>query len=86
MAWDKAPMEEGGKIVDKEMLVTTGDYVLICSGTGTTVEKAKENAYKVVDKMEIPNSPMYRTDIGCRLEKQLPELQKHGFATEWEYC
>jgi len=29
---------------------------------------------------------MYRTDIGCRLEKQLDVLHEHGYATDcdWE--
>jgi len=84
-AWDKAPAEENGKIVEKEMLVTAGDYVLICTGSASTVEEAKEKAYKIVEKVELPNSPIYRTDIGCRLEKQLPELQRLGFCTEWKY-
>jgi len=28
---------------------------------------------------------MYRTDIGERLEKQLPELQDHGYAKSIEF-
>jgi hypothetical protein len=39
----------------------------------------------VVDKISFPNSPMYRTDIGARLEDQLPLLQKHGYATEFVF-
>lgn len=84
-AWDKAPCEENGKIVEKEMLVTAGDYVLICTNTGSSVEEAKGKAYDIVDKVELPNSPIYRTDIGCRLEKQIPELQSLGYCTSWKY-
>lgn len=81
----KAPCMEGDKIVDKELFVTAGDYVATVVGLGKTVEKAKHSCYNRIDEIELPNSPMYRTDIGHRLEKQLPLLQKHGFATDWEY-
>jgi len=59
---------------------TAGDYVLVMSATGKTVKVAKELAYERVKELIIPNSPMYRTDIGDRLAKQLPELQKYGYA------
>lgn len=85
MMLGKAPVLNNGKVKEESMLVTAGDYVLICSGTGGTVEEAKDQAYAVLKELEIPNSPMYRTDIGQRLEKQLPELQKLGYATAWEF-
>lgn len=74
--------EKGKK---EPMLVTAGDYVLIATGTARGVERARDRAYAVIDGLEIPNSPMYRTDIGNRLEKQLPKLQRLGFATSWEW-
>ena len=80
-----APVWEGGKIVRKPMPVTAGDYVYVATGTGKSVSQAAANAYKTIDQIEIPNSPMYRTDIGKRLEKQLPKLHKLGFATSWRY-
>lgn len=69
---------------EEDMLVSCGDYVLICSGKGDTVDKANENAYKIVDQLVMPNSPIYRTDIGKRVIKQIPILQELGFAEEWE--
>jgi phosphoribosylamine--glycine ligase len=75
--------DEKGK--KQPMLVSAGDYLLIASGTGRTVSQAKTRAYKTIKQLEIPNSPMYRTDIGCRLEEQLPKLQKLGFALGWEW-
>lgn len=85
MKLGKAPVMRGDKIVEESMLVTAGDYPLICSGVGSTVSKAKDKAYDILGSLKIPNSPLYRTDIGDRLEKQLPELQKLGYATSWEY-
>lgn len=74
--------EKGQK---EPMLVSAGDYLLIATGTASTVSRAKKRAYGVIDQLEIPNSPMYRTDIGDRLEKQLPKLQRLGFAEGWEF-
>lgn len=85
MKLGKAPVLEGGALVEQSMLVTAGDYVLVCSGVGDTVSEAAEAAYGRVDEIELPNSPMYRTDIGKRLERQLPELHALGYATAWEY-
>lgn len=67
------------------MMVSAGDYLMVVTGTGSGVEEAKEKAYKTLKQLEIPNSPIYRNDIGCRLEGQLPLLQKQGYATAWSW-
>jgi phosphoribosylamine-glycine ligase len=54
-------------------------------GVGETVTESRRRAYRVLDQIAIPNSPMYRTDIGARLAKQLPKLQAHGFAAGMIY-
>lgn len=79
----KAPAVVDGKIVDKRMMVSAGDYLVVCTGIGQTVRNARMMAYAVVDSLDIPNSTLYRTDIGNRLKEQLPELKKYGFAGEW---
>lgn len=86
--WGKAPSMEGDKVkMDTPMFVTAGDYVCTVTGLGDTVKDASERCYKTIkDKIDIPNSIMYRTDIGERLEKQLPELHKMGYCTDLEYC
>lgn len=80
-----APQEKDGKILDLPCMVTAGDYVLVTTGTGSTVSSAKSKAYKTLKNLKVPNSPMYRTDIGKRLQKQLPDLQKMGYATGLSY-
>lgn len=85
MQMGEAPHEEGGKIVTKPCLVTAGDHVLVATGTGKTVSAAQEKAYKMLDELSIPNSMMYRTDIGGRLKKQLPKLQAMGFSAGLEF-
>jgi phosphoribosylamine--glycine ligase len=85
--WGKAPsMCEGEVRLNTPMLVTAGDYVATVTGTGKTVKEASEQAYKTIKKkIEIPNSIMYRTDIGHRLEKQLPELHENEYCPDLEY-
>lgn len=80
-----APQKIGTKFVDTPMLVTAGDYVLVMSATGTSVREATDTCYRRLKKLVVPNSPMYRTDIGRRLKKQLPELQRMGYATDLAY-
>jgi len=80
-----APHEVDGKIQNKECWVTAGDYVLVVTGTGDSVTSSSKAAYRTLKKLSLPNSPMYRTDIGARLKKQLPLLQAQGYATGLMY-
>lgn len=83
----KAPCMVNGEVhLNVPMYVTAGDYICTVSGTASTICEASDKAYKTIDKkIEIPNSIMYRTDIGCRLEKQLPELQDLGYCLDLDY-
>ena len=81
----KAPVKVGNGIVWKEMPVTAGAYALTVTGTGATVSDAREVVYKRAWKLKPPTNRMFRTDIGCRLEDQLPELQSNGYALDMEF-
>ena len=82
----EAPFVRDGKIEREAIFVSAGDSLLTVVGRGTSVSKAHDKAYNTIkNELEIPNSPLYRTDIGNRLEEQLPELQKLGFAESWIY-
>ena len=81
----KAPAMDGDTVVDKRLLVSTGDYLAVCTGVGDNVREAKVHAYQAVESLEIPNSVGYRTDIGDRLRKDLPHLQELGFCEDWTY-
>lgn len=74
-----APTVVGNKIVDMPAWVSAGSYLLIATGVAPTVSASAKKAYATIKEIEIPNSPGYRTDIGKRLQKQLPELQKLGY-------
>jgi phosphoribosylamine---glycine ligase len=78
------PDMQGDTIVERPIWTTTGDYLAVVTGMGKTVKQACERAYKTVKEIHIPNM-QYRSDIGEKLEQELPELHKHGFAEEFEY-
>ena len=64
---------------------TAGDYVCVVHGHGDTVQEARQKVYRRLKTLLVPNSPMYRTDIGLRLGKQLGDLQKHGYALQFRF-
>jgi phosphoribosylamine--glycine ligase len=84
--WGSGPAMVDGKIKDIEQYVTAGDYICTVTGRGPTVQDASDRAYKnIKSKIEIPNSIMYRTDIGKRLEAQLPKLNAMGYCKDMAY-
>jgi phosphoribosylamine-glycine ligase len=64
---------------------TAGSYVMVVTGSGSTVCAAKKAVYRTVLDIKWPSNVMYRTDIGDRLKSDLPAIQKHGFAKGMRY-
>lgn len=77
----KGQKMEGGKIVERPIFLTTGEYVMCVTGLGKTVEKARDRVYKTVSEIKMPNA-IFRTDIGVKVQKVLPKLHSMGYATE----
>ena len=75
----------GDKLMRPSMTLTAGVYVMVVSGSGRTVTGATKAAMDRVWGLKWPSNVMFRTDIGRRLEEQLPELQRHGFAEGMKY-
>jgi phosphoribosylamine-glycine ligase len=73
------PVMKDGKVVDAPEWQTTAPYVMVVTGLGGTVKAAQESAYAAVDEISFPDM-MYRTDIGDKVIKYLPELHRFGFA------
>ena len=73
------------KVLGKDSYCTAGPYVMVVTGQGETVQYAQNECYDLAWKLTFPSNRMFRTDIGDRLKKDLPELQKHGYATGMEY-
>ena len=78
------PDMDGDKVVERDIWATAGDYLMVVTGTGKTVAQACERAYKTVKDINVPDM-IYRDDIGEKLKDEIPELQAHGYATEFEY-
>lgn len=80
----KQPVMEGKKIVEKEIWTTTDNWVAVVTGLGKTVKQATERAYETTKELYIRDM-MYRDDIGDKLEEEIPELHKLGYAKEFTY-
>jgi len=79
------PDEKGNN--KEPCLVTCGSYILTVSGLGKTIEDARCKAYETYEKkVTVINSPMVRDDVGEKLEKQLPDIQKYGYCKDMDYC
>src|SRR5438270_2515501 len=71
----KAPVAMGGSIWEADTLCTADNYVLVAVGTGESVFAAQQMAYDVAWQITLPSDRMFRTDIGRRLQDELPKLQ-----------
>jgi len=74
------PDMDGEELVEREMWATAGDYSCVVHGTGRSIAQAAERAFKTVQQLHIPDM-IYRD----HLDNELPKLQEHGFALEFEY-
>lgn len=85
MALQDAPVSIEGKIVTMPMPVSAGDYVLVMTAVADTVKDAALTCYRRLGRLTMPCSPMWRSDIGKKLVKQLPKIQAQGYATGLTY-
>ncbi|MBI2900457.1 MAG: phosphoribosylamine--glycine ligase [Planctomycetes bacterium] len=80
----KKPMNEGihpcdVKLVEGEWLLTgNSGYALVATGSGSTMDDARREAYSRVRNLHIPNM-FYRTDIGERWHRDGDLLQTWGY-------
>jgi len=65
------------RVKGKDNYYTAGNcgYVLYVTGSGDTIEKAREKVYNIINKIIIPKM-FYRTDIGLRFIKKDQKLLK----------
>jgi phosphoribosylamine---glycine ligase len=71
--------------LEKGQIQTAGDYCLVVTAASNSVSQARQAAYARVKQLHIPGGVSVRDDIGERLSKQLPLLQKNGYALGLEY-
>lgn len=58
--------------------LSTGPYVCLATALGSDVHDCIPNVYATCDRIKFPNR-IVRSDIGKRLEKQIPELKALGY-------
>lgn len=74
-----------GSLHRTRAMVTTGNYVVVATGSGETVSEAVDKAYWAADSVRWPSNVMYRTDIGRKLQGELPQLQSMSYAKGMRY-
>ena len=77
----KGAVWDGKKTIEDKLPRTTGPYVMVATGSGKSVSEARKDVYGTIDKISMADM-LVRSDIGCKLEKQLPKLHALGIATE----
>jgi phosphoribosylamine--glycine ligase len=70
---------------EETLFESAGHYLGVQVGTGARVTEAARQAYRGLKKISLPGSPFWRNDIGGRLRKDLPALQRHNFAADLEF-
>jgi phosphoribosylamine--glycine ligase len=80
---DNVPVPAGDGVIHIPSLVTAGEYVAVICGTGKTLSGARRSALAATEKFKVKHK-QYRNEIGGKMAKQLPEIQKHGYATNLE--
>jgi len=82
---DSVPRVVGRTVEKLDMICTAGAYPLVVTGSGNTVSTAAQRALDIAYAIDIPSNTMHRTDIGKRLKKDLPMIQRFGFARGMVY-
>lgn len=81
---DILPDMDGDRLVQRPVWNTTGSYVMVVTGYGSSVRQAADRAYGTVKKLHISNL-ILRDDVGESLKAQLPKLHAMGYAKHFVY-
>lgn len=65
-------------------IVTAGEYIGVVSEKAPTIKEASKKAYEIAKYIHVPGK-IVRDDVSEKLSERLPELHKHGIATEVTY-
>lgn len=77
----KGPIMQDGKIAEGPTYQTSGEYVLVATGLGKSIEKARAKVYRTVKEVKFANS-IWRDDIGEKVQAALPALHRFGYALD----
>jgi phosphoribosylamine-glycine ligase len=76
-------IDDNGNFKKEKGWVTAGTYYMVVNALGNSIEQAQKRVYKTVDQLHTPGS-WFRDDIGEKVLKWLPDLQKHDLGTEFK--
>ena len=68
-------------MVDAPTYQTSGEYVMVVTGLGKTVSKARDKVYGAVKEIKFSNA-MVRDDVGESVIETLPKLHAMGYAMD----
>jgi len=63
---------------------TSGGYVMVATGSGSTVSKARKDVYGTIAQIEMSDL-LVRDDVGESMEQELPKFRKFGYWKDLEY-
>lgn len=72
-----------GEVLGKPAVVTAMPTPITVCGRAEGVQQACERAYANVKRINIPNSCLWRDDIGRKVGEKITTLREFGYATEW---
>lgn len=75
----RGPVMKDGKVVDAPQFQTADEYVMVVTGLGKTIEKARKRVYGTIDQIRLPDM-IYRNDGGEKVEKALTAMHAAGYA------
>jgi phosphoribosylamine---glycine ligase len=74
-----------GEVLGKPAIVTANATPITVLHRADSVKGAVEGAYKRVKSINIPNSALYRNDIGHKVEEKIKTLHEFGYAEGWRH-
>jgi phosphoribosylamine-glycine ligase len=77
----EGPKMRGREVITAPVYQTSGTYVMVATGLGKTVAKAREKVYETVSEIKFSNM-MVRDDVGECVIAKLPDLHKFGYALD----
>lgn len=66
-------------MMHKGEVQTTGEYVMVATALGKTIERVRQRVYGTLDEVRVADM-IYRDDIGEKVSAALPELHRFGYA------
>lgn len=77
----RGPVMAVDKVTEGDTFQTTGEYVMVATALGKTIERTRTKLYQVIDGVHFPNM-MYRDDAGEKVENAIKSMHQNSYAME----